>query len=240
MKYAIVTGASTGIGREVCIELSKNNYEVALVGRNLDGLIETKKIIENEGGMAIIFECDLSSIMDINELAEKIKNHFNQIDLIANIAGIWHGKDKVFAGVEYSNFENNTIVETMNVGIVAPMILVNKLLPLMKSGSDIINLSGTFEDGGKGWLPYYVSKRAIEDFTVGLADELKEKNIKINCVSPSDTATESYRRFFPQYIDESIDPREISKKFIEIIKSEETGKVFVMKKNKDCIEGFHK
>lgn len=238
MKYAIVSGASTGIGRAVCIELANNNFEVGLVGRNLDGLVETRKRIEENGGSVKIYECDLSNIGEINNLIKKIKDERKQIDLIANIAGIWHGKDKVFAGINYDEFEENVLLETMEVGILAPMLLVNKLLPLM-SGGDVINLSGTFENGGKGWLPYYVSKRAIEDFTVGLADELKEKNIKVNCISPSDTATESYKKFFPQYIDESADPKEIAKKFIEIIKSKDTGKVFVIKKDKDITEGFH-
>jgi 3-oxoacyl-[acyl-carrier protein] reductase len=238
MKYAVVSGASTGIGREVAIELAKNNFEVRLIGRNLDGLIETKKIIEDNGGSAKVYECDLANIKDINELVRKIKDETNQIDLIANIAGIWHGKDSVFAGIDFEKFEEKVLLETMEVGIMAPMLLVNKLLSLMVGG-DIINLSGTFENGGKGWLPYYVSKRAIEDFTIGLADELKQKNIKVNCISPSDTATESYQKFFPQYIDESIDPKIIAKKFIEIINSEDRGKVWVIKKDKEIIEGFH-
>lgn len=239
MKYAIVTGASTGIGREVAIEMAKNNFEVGLVARNLDGLIETKKMIENIGGVAKIYECDLSNFDDVDDLVEEIKDQTEHIDLIANIAGIWHGKDGVFAGIDFEKFEENVLLNTMEVGIVSPMLIVNKLLPLMTDG-DIINLSGTFENGGKGWLPYYVSKRAIEDFTIGLADELKEKNIKVNCVSPSDTATESYKKFFPQYIDESVDPKEIAEKFVEIINSKETGKVFVIKKDKETTEGFHK
>ena len=217
MKYAIVTGASTGIGREVSLELAKNDFEIGLVGRNLDGLIETKEEIEKTGGTAKIYECDLSDIKDITELVEEIKNDRRRIDLIANIAGVWHGKDKVFAGIDF----------------------VNKLLPLMSDGN-VINLSGTFENGGKGWLPYYVSKRAIEDFTIGLADELKEKKIKVNCISPSDTATESYRKFFPQYIDDSISPNEIAKQFVKIINSKDTGKIWVIKKNMNPSEGFHK
>ena len=238
MKYAVVTGASTGIGREVSLGLARNNFEIRLVGRNLDGLIETKKIIEENSGVAKVFECDLSDIKDINEFVSKIKDETDHIDLIANIAGVWHGKNEVFADIDFDKYKENIIFETMGVGIVAPMLLVNKLLPLMKEG-DIINLSGTFENGGKGWLPYYVSKRAIEDFTLGLADELKEKKIKVNCVSPSDTATDSYKKFFPQYIDELIDPKVIAQKFIQIINSNYTGKVWIMKKDAKFVEGFH-
>lgn len=82
--------------------------------------------------------------------------------------------------------------------LTAPTLLSHALIPLIPTGSSIINLSGTFENGGKGWLPYYVSKRAIEDLTIGLADELKDKGINVNYVSPSDTATDEYKRFFPE------------------------------------------
>lgn len=238
MKYAIVTGASIGIGREISVELAKNNFEVGLVARNVDGLNETKKKIEDIGGVVRIFECDLSNFEEVDKLIKEIREQTNHIDLIANIAGIWHGKDDVFAGIDFEKFDKKVLLDTMNVGIIAPMLLVSKLLPLITEG-DIINLSGTFENGAEGWLPYYVSKRAIEDFTVGLADELKGRGIKVNCISPSDTATESYKKFFPQYIDESIDPKIIAKEFIKIIDSKKTGKVWVMKKNKEVTEGFH-
>lgn len=238
MKFAIVTGASTGIGREISIELAMNNFEIGLIGRNLEGLNETKERIEKNGGKAKIYECDLSDIKEINLLISKIKENTKSIDLVANIAGVWHGKDSVFAGIDFDKFEEKILLETMNVGIIAPMLLINKMSPLM-NGGDIINLSGTFESGAKGWLPYFVSKRAIEDFTIGLADELKSRGIKVNCISPTDTATESYKKFFPEYINESIDPKIIAKEFIKIIDSKKTGKVWVVKKNKEVAEGFH-
>ena len=111
----------------------------------------------------------------------------------------------------------------------------------MKQKSKIINLSGTFENGSKGWLPYYVSKRGIEDLTIALSQELKEKSIQVNCISPSDTATEAYSKFFPEYIDEAIDPIEIAKKIVELCDENNTttGKVIVMKKDTEPFEGFH-
>jgi NAD(P)-dependent dehydrogenase (short-subunit alcohol dehydrogenase family) len=127
------------------------------------------------------------------------------------------------------------------VGFVAPSILVHGLLNLMNKGSKIVNLSGTFENGAKGWLPYYSSKRALEDFSVGLSDELEEKDIQVNCVSPSDTATEQYSKYFPEYMAEAIDPLIIAKKIVELCdkNNKTTGKVFVMQKDKEPLEKFH-
>ena len=128
------------------------------------------------------------------------------------------------------------------MGIIAPSLLTHAFIPLMSKGSRIINISGTFENGAKGWLPYYVSKKAIEDLTVGLSEDLKEKGILVNAISPSDTATDAYSKYFPQYINDANDPKEIAK-FASYLCSEETtninGKIFVIKKNKKPYEGFH-
>lgn len=220
------------------MELAKSGFEIILAGRNLAALGESKNLIENNGGKTEVIQTDLSDIKTIETLVNKIKLFTSKIDLIANIAGIWHGENEVYSGINLENFDDKIIVDTLNVGITTPMLLVKKLIPMMDEG-DVINLSGTFENGGKGWLPYYVSKRALEDFTIGLADELKEKQIKVNCVSPSDTATDSYKKYFPQYIKDSLDPKEIAKLFIKIIESKETGKIWVVKKGKEITKGFH-
>ena len=110
----------------------------------------------------------------------------------------------------------------------------------MKAKSKIINLSGTFENGGKGWIPYYVSKRAIEDLTIGLSEELKEKDIQVNTISPSDTATDAYKKFFPEYIKDSIPPEKIADFALKLAQNDNiTGKVFVLKKDQEPVEGFH-
>lgn len=238
MKYAIITGASTGIGRETAIEFSKNDFEILLVGRNEKELSETKKIIEENNGKGEVAVVNLADLNEVKALAEKLKDR--KIDLIANIAGVWHGDNEVYAGKEYENFGDEVLIDTMNVGVLAPMILCKYLLSNINPNGLIINLSGTFENGGKGWLPYFVSKRALEDFTEGLADEVREKNIRVIGVSPSDTATESYKKFFPKYIDESQDPKRIAKFIVDLyLKKTETGIVYVLKKDQEPFEKFH-
>ena len=69
-------------------------------------------------------------------------------------------------------------------------------------------------------MPYFVSKKGIEDLTIGLAEELKDKDIQVNAISPSDTATEAYKKYFPQYIEEAIDPSEIGR-YVVFLCSEE-------------------
>lgn len=241
-KTVIVTAASTGIGRETAITFGKEGAHVLLVARREDRLLETKQLVEEAGGTAEIFVVDLSSVDSINEFIAQVKSKYAHIDAICNIAGIWHGKDEVYAGKDFETFDEKVIVDTYMVGTIAPSLLTHAFIPLMPKGSAIMNLSGTFESGAKGWLPYFVSKRAIEDLTVGLSEELKEKEIRVNGISPSDVATEEYKKYFPEYIPDAIDPKEIAK-FAVYLCSEEAkdvnGKIFVLKKGKEPFEAFH-
>lgn len=226
----LVTGASTGIGQATAIAFAKNGDNVFIAARNLEGLQETSDLISRAGGTSVIILADLTKMSDIQSLCEKIE----KIDVIVNIAAIWHTKDKVLAGIDYQDFTEQQILDTMHVGITAPMILVRNLLPKLAKNGKIINLSGTFENGAKGWLPYYVSKKAIEDFTIGLSQELKDKNIFVNCVSPSDTLTDAYKKFFPDdaTLEKCVTSEEVANKIIELSdgKSDINGQIIVVKK----------
>ena len=241
MKFAIVTGASTGIGKAIAFELSKHDYFIVLLARSDDKLQEIKKRIAQHGGKSGVVITDLSSIESINATIAHIKEKTDRIDLLANIAGIWHGKDEVYAGKDFETFDQQVILDTYTVGTIAPTLLAHAIIPLLPKGGKIINLSGTFENGAKGWVPYYVSKRAIEDLTIALAEELKNKDIQVNCISPSDTATESYAKYFPQYMDEAIDPALIAQKALELADPADktTEQIIVMKKDQKPFEQFH-
>lgn len=241
-KFAVVTGASVGIGREISISLSKQGVFVALVARNESGLKETKKIIDKTGGKAKIYPTDLSQTDSINKLIKNIKEVTKSIDILVNVAGIWHGKNEAYAGKDFETFTQKIILDTFMVGAISPSLLTHAFVPLMQKYSKIINISGTFENGAKGWLPYFVSKRSIEDLTIGLSQELERKSICVNAVSPSDTATEPYKKFYPQYIKDAISPNEVAKFVIYLCSKEAnniTGKVFVLKKERKTFEHFH-
>ena len=241
-KFAVVTGPSTGIGKAIAVELAKNDNFIALVGRSKDKLLATKRAIEDAGGEAEVFICDLAQINSVKSLIKSVKEKTNHVDILVNVAGIWHGKDEVYAGKDFESFAEEVIIDTFSVGLISPTLLTHAFIPLMPHNGKIINISGTFENGAKGWLPYFVSKKGIEDLTIGLAEELKVKGIQVNAVSPSDTATEAYRKYFPQYIPEAIEPKEIAKQVAYLCSEEAneiTGQVFVLKKGKKPFAGYH-
>lgn len=235
-KTAIITGASTGIGRAIAVKFATEGAYVILVARSKDRLQETLKQVESKGGKGKIFCVDLRSVAKIKKFTKEVKKSEGEINIIVNVAGIWHSKNKAYSGIDFADYSTEEILDTYSVGLIAPTILSHELVSRMKRGDHIINISGTFEDGAKGWLPYFVSKKGIEDLTIGLADELRNQQIFVNCISPSDTATEAYKKFFPQYAtpDIALNPKEVANSTLALItkKPSSTGKIIVVKKKK--------
>ncbi len=241
-KYAVITGASTGIGKAIAFALAKIGVFVILIARTKERLEKTLQMVEQEGGQGKIIVADLSKIDSINACIATIKKKTATIDILVNVAGIWHGNNEVYAKRNFETFSQEVILDTYTVGTIAPTLFAHAFIPLMPKGGKIVNISGTFESGAKGWLPYFVSKRAIEDLTIGLAEELKEKDIQVNAISPSDTATDAYKKYFPQYIQDAIAPEEIAKQVVYLCSKEAysvTGSVFVVKKGKEKYLGYH-
>jgi NAD(P)-dependent dehydrogenase (short-subunit alcohol dehydrogenase family) len=215
-KIALVTGGSSDIGMAIARRLKEENYSVVLTSRTVPkDLDKSFKFVS----------ADLTKDSDIDELVKKI----DTVDVLVNVAAIWHNETEVFAGKEFFDFDWNTISSTMQVGIIAPMKLIFSLKDKFQKDANIINISGTFEDGGKGWVPYFVSKKALEELTYALADDLKDRGIRVNAVSPSDTATKAYANFFPQYMDEAINPSEIADMVVKMINEKRNGSIEIVK-----------
>ena len=212
-KIAVITGGSRGIGREIGNALAAEGALVVLVARSVNGLKDSKTMIETAGGNAETIPTDLRDRNQIEKLVSQVVNKFGGADIIVNVAGVWHDDKIVFAGVPIVDTPADQIDEVLDVGIRAPMHLTRELLPNMiqRKQGKIISISGTFANGGAGWLHYYVSKLALEHFTVGLAQELREHEIQVNCISPSDTDTEPLRKFFPDDAKSAINPAEVAK-----------------------------
>jgi len=108
-KFAVVTGSSTGIGKAVTEELERRGYTVARVARREKGE----------------FTCDLSDVVQVNSLIQKIKAKTDRVDVLVNAAGIWHGKDEVYTGKDLETFDQKVIVDTYTVGFTTPTLLIH-------------------------------------------------------------------------------------------------------------------
>ena len=233
---SLVTGASTGIGRAVSAELAKNGSHVIIIGRKLKSLEKTKNLIEQSNGKCSIIVADLRKQEDIENLIKKASD-IGTVDILANVAGVWHNNKEVYYGDRLHETPIEEIDELLNVNLRAPIILSRAFVPDMiknKNGK-IINISGTFSNGGAKWLHYYTTKQAVEEFTTGLADELREFNIQVNCISPSDVATESLKKFFPEDANTALLPQQVANFLLYLVSNKTaeniSGQTIVIKNN---------
>ena len=189
-KVVLVTGASSGIGREVALCFGREGAKVALVARNSDALDKVKAQIINEGGCAEVFPFDLTHYSDLHTLIESIDRYFlDPVTLLINNAG------SVVLG-RVDDVPVDDFADNLAINFLAPVALIKAVVPGMKKKGygQIINISS-----GCGWrgLPgvaaYSASKFALNGFSESLRVELAPHSIDVILFSPGrvDTGIES-------------------------------------------------
>lgn len=190
MKHAIVTGANAGIGYATTKGLLQAGFKVSMFCRNRMKAEEAlKELIKETGNDAIdIFIVDFSSLKSIEKTAAEFKEKYNALDVLVNNAGA------TFASFEKSEDDLEMTMAVNHFGYFATTF---HLLPLLQSGSRVVNVSSKAHYGGqidlntineeKGYFvfkQYEISKLANVLFTKYLARQLAEKNITVNCLHP--------------------------------------------------------
>jgi NAD(P)-dependent dehydrogenase (short-subunit alcohol dehydrogenase family) len=140
-KIAILTGASSGIGRAIDERLLSEGWRAVRLNHHITG----KQPDE--------YKIDLNDLTATAQLGKQLASELEHIDAFIHVAGIWHDAHEVLAGKKLADFMPTQIAESMNVGVTSAMVLCNALLPRIQSGT-VIGISGTFADGAAGWLPY--------------------------------------------------------------------------------------
>ncbi|MEO6903784.1 MAG: SDR family oxidoreductase [Bacteroidia bacterium] len=197
----VVTGASRGIGYELVKLYSANaNYTIIALARSEKKLQKLKEECEliNPTSKVIIIPYDLTSNNLSKDVIEEITKHISSINILINNAG----------AIINRPFQNITIEEmeyVYKVNVFSVIRLTQALLPIMglKERSHIVNISsmGGFQGSAKfaGLSVYSSSKAALACLTECLAEELKEKNITVNCLALGATQTEMLNEAFPGY-----------------------------------------
>lgn len=184
-KVIVVTGAGSGIGREVALGLLQRGARVAAVDLNPESLAETLRIAGNSKALTIhcLSVADRAAVQALP--AQVIAAH-GHVDGIANVAGI------IQPFVRINDLDYNAIERVMNVNFWGVVHTVKSFLPelLKRPQAHILNVSsmGAYAPV-PGQVMYGASKAAVKLLTEGLYAELLETNIGVTAVFPGATAT---------------------------------------------------
>lgn len=199
-KVAVITGASSGIGRACAFRFSGEGYSVALVARRSDELLAVAEEIHSKGGKADVFPGDLTDEKQIEELVERIVAALGGIDVLVNAAG-------VIANGTIENTSTEDWDHLMNINLRAPFHMLRCAVShLIARKGNVVNVSSV--NGQRAFpnvLAYCVSKAGVDQLTRCAALELAGKGVRVNAVNPGVTRThlhlssgmteEEYRQF---------------------------------------------
>lgn len=220
MKTCIITGASSGIGRAAAIDISySGDYKnIAIVGRNEERLLETKRCMNPEMEiMLVVF--DIENLNGIPELVTQIHKKYSSIDCLVNIAGYTDPQPLVTMSI-------NSMEKTYAINLFAPLIFIRECVKYMKfneEGAKILNVASTAGLSPRpGWLSYASSKAALIYSSSTLAEELAEYKIRVYCISPGRCATELRRKLAPNEDQTKImQPEEVGSIICDLVSSKD-------------------
>lgn len=174
-KYALVTGATSGIGLEIARQFIAEGAKVAVTGRSLSGL---EKVKSEFGNSVLIFQNDAGSVDDQKKISSFLKDEWNRIDiLVCNAANTTQ-----LAIEDWTPEQFDSLIAT---NLKGPFFLIKELLPLFSNPSSII-LIGSVSSmiGHRHSAAYGASKAGLMALTNGLSYELKGRGIRVNGISP--------------------------------------------------------
>ena len=190
-KVALVTGATSGIGRATALALAVAGAKVVLSGRREPEGQAAVAEIQKAGGTAAFFRADASKESEVAALVDFTVRTYGRLDLAFNNAGVEHaGPTTDITEADYRR------VYDLNVwGVLAA--LKHEISAMLKTGGgSIVNTTSALGHVGMGGVQIYAgSKHAVEGITKSVALELARQGIRVNAIAPAAIETEMFDRF---------------------------------------------
>ena len=182
----LLTGASGGIGSEVCAQLLKNQSTVYAVSRDIKKLDKFSNGSSVPSDKLIKIEADISTQQGREVIKHAIGNASTGVNILINCAG-----SNLFASV--SDLSDKDVAEQVNTNLIAPILLIKTLLPLLEQQpkAHIVNVGSSFDSiGFPGFSVYSAAKFGLRGFSESLRRELLDTDIEVSLVSPRATNTD--------------------------------------------------
>ena len=188
-RTAVITGGSSGVGLATARLLIDAGARVLITGRSQEALDRT---VEDLGSAAVAARSDAASLTDIDELAERVRTEFGEIDLLFLNAGT----------TRYVAFESMTeeVYEEMQaINAKGPYFTVQKLAPLVRDGGSVVLTTSVADAMGLPLISAYAAAKAsLRSMTRSLARELLPRGVRVNAVSPGPIDTGILERALPE------------------------------------------
>lgn len=177
---ALITGAGTGIGKAIALELASKGCDVAICGRRIEPLAETAAEIEALGRTALYASVDVSSNEAVTTFVTDVIAKLGKLDILINNAGVT--RDNLL--MRMSEEEWDSVIDTNLKGAFLFSKAVSRPMMKQRAGS-IVNISSVVGiTGNAGQCNYTASKAGLIALTKSMAKELSSRGIRVNAVAP--------------------------------------------------------
>ncbi|MEM8810044.1 MAG: SDR family NAD(P)-dependent oxidoreductase [Cyanobacteria bacterium P01_G01_bin.38] len=190
---ALITGASSGIGRAIARRLAVEGYDLAICARRQARLLEIRDQLIAQGAAVLTHPVDLRQESQILDCFEAIQNRWGRLDVLINNAGLGHQE----------NLTTGTTAawrETLEVNVLALSICTREAIKLMRANGDrghVVHISSMSGHRVPGSGMYSASKFAVRALTEGLRQELRavSSGIRVSSISPGFVETEFAEKY---------------------------------------------
>ena len=187
-RVAVITGASSGLGKQMATGFAKQGADLVLLARRIERLEETKVELEKLGVKVLPIKCDVTSTEDIEAAGKLTEKVFGKVDILVNCAG--SSKDSGVLDMKDDEWDF-----TIATDLTSVFKVTRTFAYIMKKNNygRIINIASMYGLVGNEEIPtiaYHSSKGGVVNFTRAAAAELAKYNITVNCICPGYFYTE--------------------------------------------------
>jgi uncharacterized protein len=188
-KLAVITGASSGLGWEMALQLATRGYDQLLVARREERLRELANKVESMGAKADLLALDLADAAERRKLIAAIENEQERLALFINNAGFGAAR----AALDVARPRSLEMIE-LNVVALTELTLAAATILTARRAGGIINVASTAAFQAVPYMSVYAATKAfVLSFTEGMAEELRDSGVRIMALCPGYTATEFQR-----------------------------------------------
>jgi NAD(P)-dependent dehydrogenase (short-subunit alcohol dehydrogenase family) len=189
-KVAIVTGGGSGIGKEIALAFASQGASVIVASRTLSKLEETAIEIRGKGGKSMPVQTDITDEKQVRQMVDQTINKYKKIDILVNCSTADIGVPLNVVDMTLEKW-NSTLAVTLTGTMLCSREVLKTMIP-RKSGN-IINIGSLAGiSGAAKRSDYCVSKWGVVGLTETLSIEVGEYNIRVNCVSPAATNSQTF------------------------------------------------